>query len=97
MGGDPDDALDLVGQAECFGVSCCGGEHPRGGVFFACGGQDAGGGDAFDDAPLRGRGLVAGGDGLGKVDGLAATAGCEQAARPGLPDGECAEQDFGAG
>jgi hypothetical protein len=39
LGGDPDDALDLVGQAERFGLSCCGGEHPRGGVFFAGGGR----------------------------------------------------------
>ncbi|MGD0606445.1 MAG: hypothetical protein ABSA53_23035 [Streptosporangiaceae bacterium] len=82
MRGDPDDALDLVGQAQCFGLDGGGRQHPRRGVFVAGGCQHARGGDALDDAPLRGGRLIVISDRLGQFDSLAGAAGGQQPAQP---------------
>jgi hypothetical protein len=55
LAGQADDPLDLVGQAEGFGVANGRGQQDLGGVLVSRPGQYLGGGDPLDDPPVRGR------------------------------------------
>ena len=55
LAGQPDDPLDLVGQAEGFGVADGGGQHGLGGALVSGPGEHFSGGDPLDDLPVRGR------------------------------------------
>ena len=59
--GQPDDPLDLVGQAEGFGVADGGGQHGPGGVLVSGPGEHFSGGDPLDDLPVRDGGPLSAG------------------------------------
>ena len=92
LAGQPDDPLDLVGQAEGFGVADGGGQHGLGGVLVSGPGEHFSGGDPLDDLPVRGRRPAVSRVASGQLGSLSGTAGRQQPAQADLPDGERAEQ-----
>jgi len=89
-----DDPLDLVRQAEHFGVAKGGAQHGDCSVLVSCLGQHVGSGNPLDDAPLRSRWPVTGHETFRKGDGLTSAAGGEKPADADLPDSERVEQHF---
>jgi hypothetical protein len=87
-------ALDLVRQAEGFGVADGSGQHGLGGVLVSDPGEHLSSGDPLDDPPVRRRRLAASRAVPGKISSLSGTPGRQQPAQAHFPDGERVEQDI---
>jgi hypothetical protein len=87
MPGQADDPLDLMRQAEGFGVADGGGQHRLGGVLVSGSGEHFCCGDPLDDLPVRGRRHAVAEVVPGEIDGLGGTAGREQSAQADFADG----------